>query len=291
MDLKRQREIHALIELLGDEDDHIVTIAREKLLEIGEEAVEPLRQAARSNDEDNIRMEAFSLVETLRLQSLERAFRTLASREEQSFDLETGTFLLAQLEYPDLDVPYYVARLDSMAQAVRPRFEEAPNAVMKIVALNLYLFEELGFVGNRENYYDPENSYLNRVLERRTGIPITLSALYLFVAKRLHFPMEGVGMPGHFLVRYSRGRQPIYIDPFNRGQMLSREDCMQFLLRAGYGFREEYLAPVTGREILARMFRNLILLYLERNQQRQVARLERFLLILFKATEGRRGEL
>ena len=129
---------------------------------------------------------------------LER-FAELVSRDQ--FDLAQASLMLAQDVYPDIDVPAYLRRLDDIATAIRPRLASDAFAEQKVLALNHYLFNELRFNGNIDDYYDPSNSYLNEVIERRTGIPITLSIVYLEVARRLGLNLKGVSFPGHFLVK------------------------------------------------------------------------------------------
>jgi len=128
------------------------------------------------------------------------------------------------------------------------------------------LFGELGFRGNTEDYYDPRNSFFNDVLERRIGIPITLSAVYMEIARRLPFPVSGVGMPGHFLVKYSDRSLEFFLDPYNGGEILSHQDCEEKLKQL-YGdsleFSEQLLDAVTHRQILARMLNNLKSIYLK----------------------------
>ncbi|HEU4403557.1 MAG TPA: tetratricopeptide repeat protein [Candidatus Polarisedimenticolia bacterium] len=191
-----------------------------------------------------------------------RAFAALVSLPDDAIDLGQASLLIARQEYPDLEVGPYLARLDDMARAVSLHLKGGERAVSRIAHLNHLLFEELGFRGNREEYDDPRNSFLNDVLDRRVGIPITLSAIYLEVGRRLGIPLAGVGFPGHFLVRYL-GRDvttEIFIDPFNRGLILTEAECRQRLeerYRGRLSFRPEFLKRARTREILERMLNNL----------------------------------
>lgn len=189
-------------------------------------------------------------------------------------DLARAALIIARLEYPRLDPDPYLARLDEMGDAARARLSE-PAAVdsmtsRRVSMLNAYLFEEQGFVGNRENYEDPRNSFLNQVLERRTGIPITLALVYIEVARRAGVPVEGINFPGHFLLRCpadpeagGAGRDLI-VDPFHGGTILSEGDCRQ-LLRRHLGdeaaFDPALLAPASKPQILVRMLLNLKRIY------------------------------
>ena len=188
--------------------------------------------------------------------------------------LAPAALLIARIEYPRLDVEAYLAKLDAMGelarQAVQRRLERtADNSRLACIkAVNEYLFEELHFVGNREKYEDPRNSCLNEVLDRRTGIPITLCVVYMEVARRAGLHIDGVNFPGHFLVRCpevgSRGSSGLIIDPFHGGALLSEHDCRLLLQRqvgSEVAFSKSLLAPTTRLQILVRMLINLKRIY------------------------------
>src|SRR4029434_9885023 len=140
---------------------------------------------------------------------------------ENRLDLARAALLIASEEYPGLDSLRYVEKLEVMAAAVRPAVTTTNDPTLKIEYLNAYLFEERGFRGNADEYYDPRNSFLNDVVDRRLGIPITLSLLYAEVARRPGVQASGVGFPGHFLVRIEReSSDPLIIDPFNSGRVV-----------------------------------------------------------------------
>jgi regulator of sirC expression with transglutaminase-like and TPR domain len=188
--------------------------------------------------------------------------------------LAPAALLIARIEYPRLDVEAYLAKLDAMGelarQAVQRRVDRtADNSRLACIkAVNEYLFEELHFVGNREKYEDPRNSCLNEVLDRRTGIPITLCVVYMEVARRAGLHIDGVNFPGHFLVRCpevgSRGSSGLIIDPFHGGALLSEHDCRLLLQRqvgSEIAFSKSLLAPTTRLQILVRMLINLKRIY------------------------------
>jgi regulator of sirC expression with transglutaminase-like and TPR domain len=187
--------------------------------------------------------------------------------------LAQAAFVIARIEYPRLDPTPYLARLDAMGDAARRRIEEHVaetgdnTPIGRVRALNAYLFDEQGFVGNRDKYEDPRNSCLNEVLERRTGIPITLSLLYIEVAARAGVRVDGINFPGHFLVRCPEkrvGGAGIIIDPFHKGAVLSEHDCRLLLQRhvgTEVAFDKSLLAPATRPQILVRMLLNLKRIY------------------------------
>ncbi len=278
MDTKAEREIKALITLLGDDDGNIREIARQKLVEYGDSASHWLKEVAFNDSEGRIRIEAQSIIAELRLERLTQHFKELSN--SSTFDLERGCFLLAQIDFPSLDVPVYEEKIDNLAREVQMRVLGVRDVRRRVQIINQFLFYEQGFRGNVNAYYDPQNSYINKVLDRRLGIPISLSALYLFVAKRLSLPIYGVSMPGHFLLKFQSDRDVFYIDAFNQGKILSKDECKRFLNRMGYTFHESYLATADPRDILTRLTRNLVLIYHQNNQQRKVDILERFISII-----------
>ncbi len=188
--------------------------------------------------------------------------------------MEQACFVLSQVEYPDLIVTDYTSKIDALAEEARNRIAGIEGEKPVVRSINHFLFKEVGFRGNKESYYDPENSYINRVLDRQLGIPISLSALYLFIAKRLELPIYGVGFPGHFLLKYKH-KSGFYIDAFNNGRILTRADCVNYLHRQGYAFYDAYLSISTSKEILARMIRNLVLIYHQSNEGKKIETLER----------------
>ncbi|MCH7567769.1 MAG: transglutaminase family protein, partial [Nitrospirae bacterium] len=174
-------------------------------------------------------------------------------------------------------------KLDEMANEVRNRLGHRVSGEESVKALGRYLFTEQEFRGNTKNYYDADNSYLNRVLDRRLGIPISLSIMYLLIARRLGLPMYGVGMPGHFLVGFDSDRYKVYVDCFNAGALLSQRDCVRFLMQAGYGYEDKYLRRSSNRAVLTRAVKNLLAIYNKTGDTVRGGRLNRFIEILEKS--------
>jgi regulator of sirC expression with transglutaminase-like and TPR domain len=210
-----------------------------------------------------------------------RQFARLAARPDECIDVVEAALLIAREEYPEIDVGAYVRRLDELAAAAHPCVDLDSPAAEQIAQLNHFMFVERGFVGNSNNYYDPRNSYLNEVLDRRTGIPISLSLVYSEVAQRLDLPVYGVSFPGHFLVKYV-GTPEIIIDPFF-GMVITQQECAQ-RLHGIYGskarFEPRLLHPAGGREILVRMLSNLKQIYVDTADfDRALACVDRILLL------------
>lgn len=274
-----ESEYRALISLLADDDLKVLHTVWEHLLEIGSAALPHLREASEAPD-PRTRLRARHVMARIILEDLERQFQSLASRDDASFKLEDGILTIACIEYPDLDVAAFRGELDSIATTIHERIQGLTQPHEIIRAVNHHLFEELKFSGNSADYYNPDNSYMNRVVEKRTGIPITLSAFYLLIAERLGLAVKGVGLPGHFLVKYEAGESEIYIDPYNGGKLLTRKDCAHYLTGAGYYFKEEYVATSSSRDIVIRMLRNLVLIYSKMQDKLRVRRLTHYVEIL-----------
>jgi regulator of sirC expression with transglutaminase-like and TPR domain len=187
----------------------------------------------------------------------------LISRGEEEFDLAEAALLLAKDEYPALDVDAYLQRLDRLGNELRTRLPRQPAPEDLIVALNTFLFDELGFTGNTENFYDPRNSFLNEVLDRKLGIPITLSIVYMEIARRVGLALEGVSFPGHFLVKLPTHHGDLVLDPFAGGIPVSEEDLLDRLeetygeLPASTAELPRLLTSAGNKDILLRMLRNL----------------------------------
>lgn len=197
-----------------------------------------------------------------------REFRQAVDRPEEQIDLGQAALTIALGDYPNLDVLNYLARIDQLALDVTRRSGSEADIYRSLAALNYVLFTQYGFHGNRDDYFDPKNSFLNEVIERKTGIPITLSILYMEVARRVGLRLDGVGFPGHFLVKCACDGDEIVIDPFNGGEIKSREDMDRMLFNLSGGkvaFHRDLLATSGKKDILKRMLTNLKAIYINRN--------------------------
>jgi regulator of sirC expression with transglutaminase-like and TPR domain len=218
-------------------------------------------------------------------------FAALVTAPDGEVSLAETALTLAADEYPDLDMAACLRRLDALGRLARERVVGGMGADAAAGALNTLLFLEEGFRGNREDYYDPRNSFLNDVLDRRLGIPITLSIVYIEVAARAGVTVRGIGLPGHFVVRLEHGGAARLLDPFDAGTILSEADCHTLVRRvhgAGVPFDPAYMAPVTTRQILARMLLNLKAIYARQQDWPRALRVMDRLLVL---TPGAVGEI
>ena len=190
------------------------------------------------------------------------------NQPDEQIDLAKASLYYAQVEYPDLDVQKYLNILDTISLEIKPHLPANLYPLKVIKTINYYLFDCFKFQGNSQDYYNLDNSFLNRVIELKIGIPITLSVVYLAIAKRLDFPMVGIGMPGHFLIRPQFENAGIFVDAFNRGEILFKQDC-QLKLNQIYPqvkLDSSLLVPVSNKQILARMLNNLKFIYLRQQK-------------------------
>lgn len=192
-------------------------------------------------------------------------FAELVDKPDADIDLARAALHIAMLEYPRMDVDDELSALRRLARGASERMPEGGDPLYRVNTLSEYLFDDVGFRGDEENYYDPRNSHLNQVLERRLGIPITLSLVYMEVGRLLGAPLLGIGMPGRFLVRHAE-IEDLYVDPFHAGILLSGDECRRIVedyMPEGFEWHPALLAPASNRQILARMVRNLKAIYME----------------------------
>lgn len=222
-------------------------------------------------------------------------FRDAVAPERVKIDLAEAALLCAQDTYPDLDIRSELDSLEALAAKLRNRLPADFSVTHRLVALNNYLFRELGFSGNMDEYYDPRNSFLNDVLARKTGIPITLSILYLEVGQRLGLKLKGVSFPGHFLVKVRVTGGELVLDPYAGGRSLSEEDLRERLAQftdkdtAKELPLEDFLEPASPRQILARLLRNLKAIYLEaKDFDKALSVMNRLVILLPDVPEERR---
>ena len=214
---------------------------------------------------------------------LREDFAALAAAGERT-DLARAALAIARIAYPDLDPAPYLRQLDDLAAVVRPRLYPQASPEAAVTELAGYLFGECGFRGNQEEYYDPRNSYLNDVLERRTGIPITLSVVLIETGARLGLGIEGVGFPGHFLVRVAGSRGPLLLDPFYGGRPIGERELLAryrtFVGSDAPALPPDALATTGTPAILTRMLRNLLRAYLDQKDHAHALAAADLLLVL-----------
>jgi len=216
-----------------------------------------------------------------------QAFATLVRSEieDEHVDILRAALTLSRIHEPALDMERYVHRVDELAARVAAKIDDPDDPVQIIAAMNDVLFREEMFRGNTVDYYSPRNSFLHDVLDRRLGIPITLALVYMEVGRRVGFQLFGVGMPGHFLVKhYDVDGHSILIDAFERGSIVTEDDCRQKLDSIYSGqvaLQPEFLLPVTRRQMLTRMLNNLRSIYLSQRDFRRAVQVVDLILVIY----------
>ncbi len=207
----------------------------------------------------------------------------IAALDEEAFSLDRASLTMAMEEYPELDVQAYLRQLDLFAARAEVLIGEDRSAVNIIKGINEILFVQEALRGNDDDYYDPRNSYLNEVLDRKLGIPISLSVVYMEVAKRINFPIKGIGFPGHFLMKHVANDRDIIIDAYGLGRILTPNDCQDLLDKIYNGtvaMNASLLQPMEKRSILTRMLYNLKGVYTQKEQySKALSVIEKILMI------------
>ncbi|MCH8312199.1 MAG: transglutaminase family protein [Nitrospinae bacterium] len=283
---KDNNQISHLIRLLDDRDEFVRGKVRDQLIQIGEDALPFLEMATRTEN-PSLRAIAGGIIQAIYPKQLGEKFRQLAlSARGSDLNLEKGIILLMEFGHPQSKPEDITVPLDQIAAKLRSRLDPDDAPEQAVQALTRFLFIEQGFAGNESNYLDPDNSYFNKVLQRRTGIPITLSALCLLVAERLNLPIVGVGLPGHYIVKYASLTDPIFFDPFHKGRILQREDCIQLVNSTGFKFEEYHLSQSTHRETLVRMINNLVAAYGQTGKLEKAQQLKEYIGILLNSPQS-----
>ena len=266
-------QIRAIISLLSDSPSDIMDRMRQKLYDLGEKTTREIHSACA--DGSRAHREVSRVLKRFREPSLDMRFRNFTCDQDGDIALEEGVFTLARFGYPDLDESAYKTRLGYMAFELAPRIAPDDHPIRIIRTLNHYLFDEQGFQAS--THYDPDDTYFNRVLDRKRGWPITLSAVYLILAQRLELPISGVALPRHYIVQYINNDQHIYIDPHNRGQILTANECADLI---GEKISEDLFSKASNRFTLFRMMNNLRYTYLNLDDTNRAKKLEDLIHIL-----------
>ncbi|MGA1197014.1 MAG: transglutaminase family protein [Candidatus Latescibacterota bacterium] len=268
------KQLNIIIALLSDEDADIIASMRHKLFELGEETVRKILKA--TDPSSRAHKEASRVLMRFQEPSIEERFRNLSTDQNGDIDLEEGAFTLARFAYPDLDVGAYKTRLGHMAFELAPQVAPDDHPIRVIRTLNHYLFETQKFRAPLQ--YDPDDTFLNRVLDRKRGWPITLSVIYLILGQRIDLPLVGVAMPKHYIVKYNApSGQEIYIDPYHHGQVLTPNECADMI---GTKLTDDLLPEATNRFTLFRMMNNLKHTYLSLSEDKNAKSVDNLIQIL-----------
>ncbi len=265
------QEIDSLLSLLDDPDTAVAEVVEARLRSHGNSILHQLVQFADHCNDPLAQQRARTIAQEMNVAVLAEQFTKLRSKleEQRRGALEDGVFLIAKYGFPTLDVEYYRSELDALAGMLHDRIKGIHSPLESLRATNEFFFKTKNFAGNHQHFLEADNSYINQVLDRKLGIPISLSVLYILVAShRLGLPYSGVSTPGHFLIRYDGNpAEPVFIDAFNGGVILREEDIKRFLYTAGLPYYETFIRPASQRTILMRMLRNLVILFEEKQDE------------------------
>ncbi len=272
-----ETRLRALIELLGDSSPHVWRTVRRELSAFGPRAKPALRRATREDHPGRRARARRILLDAERLRVIGRM---LSLAGQPTIDLERALLLLSRLEDPGLDVRPYVRALDGFARQLQPRWSRCDDPVERVQLLAGYLGREIGFTGSSGDYYHPDNVYLHRAIERRNGMPLTLCAVYLFVARRLGVPAAIVPLPGHVMLRVYSGESATLLDPFDQGEVRSERECLEYLTQHGLSPHAAWFRDSDDTAMFLRHTLNLRGSYLRRGRRREARRLEKVVLAL-----------
>ncbi|MCB0721324.1 MAG: transglutaminase family protein [Ignavibacteriae bacterium] len=274
-------ELQHLIKLLDDESDFVYENVKERLIYHGDNSINFIKEYADLKD-PLIMMRANEIISMINFDQLYEKFRNLRLRNNKDL-LEEAVFLISMYGYPDVNIENYKMILDKMALDIEKRIDDRGllnhSTLDTINIINDYLFVERKFYGNSDNYYDPDNSFINKVLDKKVGIPVTISILYILLAKRLNLPIFGVNLPSHFIIKYQDSSEEFFIDPFNKGIVISRDEVIQFLDKLGLDEEEfnhiPYLKIAEDKEIIKRVFANLINVYEKDKDELRISQIKK----------------
>ncbi len=273
-----KKEIWALLALMDDPDSFVREKVDERLSELDENNVPLLDEIREKVDDPMQRSRLTELIHNLTYSSFEQEFIEYLERGVRTpADLEEGQLLLCRLDNPTLRTDLYRRQLDKMAARVEQKLYGDLTSEDRMQAFVSFFFESEYFRGAESDYMNPDNSFLHKVLLRRRGIPISLSMVMMFVARRLDLPFFGVNMPMHFLLKYETGRESTLLDPFNRGRVVSIDQCSYFLRNHGIDPLPAHFDKAPERDILSRSVRNLIYSFEEQENTQRVEELKRLL--------------
>jgi regulator of sirC expression with transglutaminase-like and TPR domain len=247
----KQRE--AIIRLLRDDDPDTVLLTKHQLAQGGTETIPDLRDLLELND-DKLSLHIREILSEIESRDAKDRFTQLCSSIQDGTQLEQACWLLAQIFLPGIEIDPYIRQFDHWGDQLAQQTRESLTAVERVRLISSFLGHDLGFRGNTEDYYNLRNSLLPCVVDSRLGIPISLSVIYMSIARRASLQVEGVNLPGHFVVRHA----DIIFDPFYQGRVLTPHDCAEILAQQKIGLHPTHLEPTPPRLILLRILANIL---------------------------------
>ena len=262
----------AIVRLLRDNDPSTVSLLKNQLVDNGPDIISHLRELA-AVDDATVSGHAHDILAEIESRQALDEFTLLCHLFADDGDVEGACWLLARVFLPGVEVDHYQRKLDSWGRQLIRLTASAISTRERVAILTNYLANDLGFRGNSEHYYDVHNSLLPSLIDSKMGIPISLAVLYIALAGRAGIKVEGINLPGHFIVRHG----DIFFDPFHRGKILMQSDCESILRKQKLTFQPAYLEPATARMILIRVLANLLYIFQDNGDEAQRDRVSAWL--------------
>jgi regulator of sirC expression with transglutaminase-like and TPR domain len=250
----KQRE--AIIRLLKDNDPDTVDLTKQQLVQGGAEAIADLRDLL-SADDQQVTLHVQEMLREIEIRHAKEALEEICGRISSLVELEQACWYLAQIFQPGVDIESYQKTIDSWSRELRDRLSPCDSDTSRAIAMAQFFGKDLGFRGNEDDYYNARNSLLPCVMDSRLGIPISLSLLYMIVGRGASFAVEGINLPGHFVVRHG----VVLLDPFHEGRILTTSDCAQILSYQNRTLHQDHLETAPPKLILIRMLANLLYIF------------------------------
>lgn len=275
-------EIESLVFLMDDPDQFVRESVYKRIFQLGESSVPLLDEYRAKSKDEKLKSELKNIIHQITFESFQQEFLALLDNGIYNMeDLEEGVFLLSRLDDPTIRTRQFKVMLDAMASELEPRILRAGSLVDKMQIVLQYMYGQLGFEGCHSDYLNPRHSFLHLVIPNRIGIPLSLAMVLLFLARRLRLPFYGVNMPLHFLLKFeTESGKSLYIDPFNHGGILSREQCLMFLKKSGVKPSDAYFERASEIEMFSRFIRNLINGFQQQKQEKLSSDLAKLLSLL-----------
>ena len=259
-------EIDALVKLLDDPDEEVFSHVQEKLLEYGNDAISQLETAWEKSLDTMMQERIENIVHAIQFTNVKQDLNLWY--QSGAFDLLQGALIINRYQFPDLDEQAIINQIEEIKREIWVGLQYEMSSIEKIKLVNHVFYNQYGFSGNTKNHHDPQNSYLNQVLESKKGNQISLAIIYSTIAQKLDIPVYGVNLPQHFILGYIDESNPdrehavlFYINAFNKGAIFGKHDVDQFLRQLNLEPQPNFYAPCSNAEIVRRIIRNLISAY------------------------------
>ena len=256
------KELNALISLLEDPDKEVFDSVKSRLVELGIEVLPELENAWESNFDSLVQDRAEKIIHEIHFRDIIKSLKKWIQKKDKN--LLEAWFIISKYQYPDIDEQFYRSKIYNLVSQINVEVEQTYSELEKISAFNKVFFTQNGFRGNTRNFQSPDNSFINTVIDKHKGNPLSLSMLYIIIAEQIGLPICGVNMPKHFIIGFEDENEingdaiKFYINPFSKGAILNRQDLEVFLKREKLKEESKYFTPCGNTAIVKRLLNNLL---------------------------------